>query len=242
MESGTAEMNNRSHTKRAVAALIISLVLSVLYMLFRNWLTDEWVRAYPGWISIGRAWILHLGAFLILWGIPFLLQKTGHMPSRLKGPGNTDDTIGNRIKAVWDAYPLWLKLVALATAVAVGVNSIFDPCLSSTYPIPDGSPWNFSRYMVFMPSYIIYYLAYEFHYRGFLLPALGDRMGSIPALLIHAITPTILHIGLCPTELIGSFPGQVAIGWIALRGGSIWPALFLHAVVGLIPEISMLLT
>lgn len=241
MESGTADMDNRSQTNRAVAALLLSLVLSVLYMFFRNWLTDGWVRMHPGWISIGRAWILHLGAFLILGGLPFLLQKTGHLPSRLKAPGHADDSIGKRIKAVWDAYPLWLKVIALATAVAIGINSYRDPCLSSSYPIPDGSPWSLFRYLVFMPSYILYYLAFEFHYRGFLLPALSDRLGSKTALLIHAITPTILHIGLCPTELIGSFPGQIAIGWIALRGGSIWPALFLHVIVGLIPEIIFLL-
>ncbi len=242
MESGTVEMSNRSQTNIAVTALLLSLALSLLYMIFRNWLTDEWVRMHPGWISIGRAWILHLGAFLILGGLPFLLQKTGHLPSRLKAPGHADDTTGKRIKAVWDAYPLWLKLVALATAVAIGINSHFDPCLRSTYPIPDGSPWSIFRYLVFMPSYVLYYLAFEFHYRGFLLPALGDRFGFKTALLIHAITPTILHIGLCPGELIGSFPGQIALGWIALRGGSIWPALILHVIVGLTLEIAILLT
>ena len=47
---------------------------------------------------------------------------------------------------------------------------------------------------------------------------------------------------LCPGELIGSFPGQIALGWIALRGGSIWPALILHVIVGLTLEIAILLT
>ncbi len=242
MESGTAETGNRSQTRRAVTALLLSLVLSLLYMFFRNWLTDGWVRVHPGWMSIGRAWILHLGAFLILGVVPFLLQNTGRLPSRLKAPWHTDDTIGKRIRAVWDAYPLWMKLIALAIAVAIGINGNSNPCLNSTYPIPDGSPWSLFRYLAFMPSYLIYYMAFEFHFRGFLLPALGDRFGSMPALLMHAITPTILHVGLCPTELIGSFPGQVAIGWIALRGGSIWPALILHAVVGLTLDITILLT
>ena len=241
MESGTAEIDKRLQTDRAIAALLISLVLSLLYMFFRNWLSDGWVRIDPGWISIGRAWILHLGAFLILGVVPFLLQKTGYLPSRLKAPGQTDDTIGKRIRAVWDAYPIWLKVTALLVAVAIGISSYTDPCLSRAYPIPDGAPWNVIRYLAFVPSYLIYYLAFEFHYRGFLLPALGDRFGSKSALLLHAITPTILHVGLCPTELIGCFPGQIALGWIALRGGSIWPVLILHVIVGLTLDISILL-
>jgi membrane protease YdiL (CAAX protease family) len=242
MESGTSEMNQRSQTRRAVAALLLSLVLSLLYMLFRNWMTGGWLRMHPGWISIGRAWILHLGAFLILGVAPFLLQRTGWLPSRLKPPWQPDDPVGKRIRSVWAAYPLWMKLTALVIAAAIGINSNSDPCLSSTYPIPDGAPWNLLRYLAFMPSYLLYYLAFEFHYRGFLLPTLGDRFGSKSSLLLHAITPTILHIGLCPTELIGSFPGQVAMGWIALRGGSIWPALILHAIVGLSLDISVLFT
>ena len=230
METGSVGTSRQTQTYRAVTALSVSLVLSVIYLLFRNWLMGGWIRLEPGWTSIGHAWVLHLGAFLILGVVPFLLRTRGGI------------TFREQIRAVWAAYPLWMKVTAVLIAIGISIGSNTDPCLRSAYPIPDATPWSIVRYLAFMPSYLIYYIAFEYHYRGFLLPVLRERFGSTPALLLQSIPPTLLHIGLCPSELMGSFPGQLALGWIALRGGSYWPAVILHAITGITLDITILLS
>jgi len=250
METGLTDSDRRSQAYRAAAAISISLVLSVAYLLFRNWLTGVWIRSVPGWTSVWRAWVLHLGALAILAAVPFLLQKKAVFSARLRPPGlaepdaatGADPGFGERVRAISSAYPLWMKVAAVVIAVAVSIGNHADPCLRSTYPIPDATPWSVWRYLAFLPSYLIYYIAYEFHFRGFLLPVIRERFGFTSSLLLHSIPSTLIHIGLCPAELYGSFPGQLAFGYLALRGGSFWPALLVHFLTGVTMDISVLVS
>ncbi len=249
METGSVVTNTRSNTFNAATAFLISLALSTIYLLFRNWLAGEWIRLEPGWTSIGRAWVLHLGAFVILGGVPFLLRTKGGFTARLRPRLDGRDTMatgtgsctGERFRAVLAAFPLWFKIAAPLVAMGIAIWSSADPGLRSTYPIPEATPWNVVRYLAFMPSYLVYYVAFEFHYRGFLLPTLRESMNPWAALLLQSIPSTLIHIGLCRTELLGSLPGQLAFGWIALRGGSFWPTVLLHAITGITLDISILL-
>ena len=85
-------------------------------------------------------------------------------------------------------------------------------------------------------------VAFEFHYRGYLMPALMKTTGPTAALLLQSIPSTLIHLGLPTLELVGSFPGQLFLGWIAWRCGSFWPVVALHAVAGISLDLSILLT
>jgi hypothetical protein len=53
-----------------------------------------------------------------------------------------------------------------------------------------------------------------------------------PALVAQGIVFGCIHFTKAPSELGGAFPGGVAVGWLTVRTGSVWPAATLHLVTG----------
>jgi membrane protease YdiL (CAAX protease family)/NAD-dependent dihydropyrimidine dehydrogenase PreA subunit len=62
--------------------------------------------------------------------------------------------------------------------------------------------------------------------RGVLLGALRERIGPWPAVLVTALAFSLLHVSgwsFLPLTVLG-----VALGWLAVRSRSLWPAIVLH--------------
>jgi len=58
---------------------------------------------------------------------------------------------------------------------------------------------------------------------------------SLAAILVSGLLFFMVHIGKGTTELILSFPGGVAVAYMTLRSGSIWPAILAHMAMTAIP-------
>lgn len=79
---------------------------------------------------------------------------------------------------------------------------------------------------------LLFYTAWEFFYRGFILFALRPLIGDRGAILAQTIPSCLWHIGLPPGELIAAIPAGIVFGALALRTRSIlWPFL-LHLGIG----------
>jgi len=84
---------------------------------------------------------------------------------------------------------------------------------------------------------LLFYTAWEFFFRGFVLFGLRDRVGDSIANLIQTIPSCLWHIGGPGGELFSSIPGGFLFGVIALRTRSIlWP-LLLHYLIGVINDL-----
>jgi membrane protease YdiL (CAAX protease family) len=80
---------------------------------------------------------------------------------------------------------------------------------------------------------LLFYPAWEFLFRGFILFGLRRRIGEWPAICLQTIPSCLWHIGMPAGELFSSLAGGVLFGWLALRTGSIvWP-LLLHVLIGI---------
>jgi len=65
---------------------------------------------------------------------------------------------------------------------------------------------------------------------------LGLTGMSLAAILASGLLFGLVHIGKTnPTEVLLSFPGGVAVAYVTLRCGSIWPAVVAHWTMNLIP-------
>lgn len=84
---------------------------------------------------------------------------------------------------------------------------------------------------------LLYYVAWEFFFRGFLLFGLKDRFGSLNAVLIQTISSCLIHIGKPEGEIIGSIIVGVIFGALALRTRSIWFVFLLHVLLGLLTDL-----
>jgi len=71
-------------------------------------------------------------------------------------------------------------------------------------------------------------VAEEIFFRGFVLTGLLKRFGGLRALLLSSLLFGLFHID--PGAILLTFILGVVLGWVYLKTGSIWPAIFAHAL------------
>jgi len=71
-------------------------------------------------------------------------------------------------------------------------------------------------------------MAEEIFFRGFVLPGLMKKFGIIWALVISSAVFGLFHIDL--GAIVPTFALGLALGWVYIKTGSIWPAMFAHGM------------
>ena len=71
-------------------------------------------------------------------------------------------------------------------------------------------------------------MAEEIFFRGFVLPGLVKKFGIIWALVISSVVFGLFHID--PGAIVPTFALGLVLGWVYLKTGSIWPAMFAHGL------------
>jgi membrane protease YdiL (CAAX protease family) len=150
-----------------------------------------------------------------------------------------------------------LFLLALPVALLIGASGGASPDLGSYYPYArDLSKIVGTHGIAHLGGHLaayffLYYLPWEFFFRGFLLMPFAlaarsvcDGLQTDPAqrqaglfllsaaILFQTIPSTMLHFGHPFSELLSAIPAGLVFGYIAYASRSIVPALLLHALVG----------
>jgi membrane protease YdiL (CAAX protease family) len=163
-----------------------------------------------------------LAAFLLLGVLPALLSRRilGRSPRDLGvGLGNVREGL------------LWL-LAGVPIGIAIGWTSATSPALAAVYPL--GAPQlTVASFLPHAIGYTLYYIGFEYHFRGFLLLGLEERIGPWVANVLQAGIVLLVHVGKPSVELAAAFPASILFGWIVLRTRSIWYVVAIHAVVGI---------
>jgi hypothetical protein len=71
---------------------------------------------------------------------------------------------------------------------------------------------------------------------------LGVPAVAWPAIVGQGLVFGCIHFTKAPSELVSAFPGGVAVGWLTVRTGSVWPAAALHLGTGAVVLATMTLT
>lgn len=125
------------------------------------------------------------------------------------------------LKATAFLYFFMLPLVVAAS---------FTPAFAGQYPMARAaatSVWALASYEV---SYGVYFVGWEFVYRGLLCVALYPRLGA-SALVLQAIPFAVMHGGKPELEAYGSILAALALGVVAVRARSFWYGALLHTLV-----------
>jgi membrane protease YdiL (CAAX protease family) len=85
-------------------------------------------------------------------------------------------------------------------------------------------------------GWIVYLLAYEFLFRGFLLFTCIQSFGIWPAIIINILIYSFAHIPQGLKETAGAIPFGLILCYITILSGTIWPAFILHAVLAISNE------
>lgn len=89
--------------------------------------------------------------------------------------------------------------------------------------------------------FFLYYLAWEFMFRGFIQMGLTDKIGAVPAILIQVVASTMLHYGHPASETFGCIAGGILWGFLVYRTRSIFSGWGQHAILGITLDWSLVM-
>lgn len=140
-----------------------------------------------------------------------------------------------------------LGLILGAALLPLSLTSLYllrrDRVLRDYYPFAREAMANPRRFALYEASYFfMYYLPWEFTFRGVVLLGLLTLLphtlaGLAVAVMVQTFLSTIYHIGHPDSEVFGTFLMGIIAGTGTAFVGSIFYALFHHALVGIINDI-----
>jgi membrane protease YdiL (CAAX protease family) len=243
---GQAGTGRRSPTfKAAVALLVGALMLTGLNFIV---LGGAWQQAFQdaAWdLALGlpdgtakdillsfaplyrhAAWTLGCVTFYFL--LPALVVK-GVFRERLRDHG-----------LAWRGFVAHLPVYLLLLAPVLGcvVVASFSPAFQETYPFYR-NPRGWGDLLAWESLYVLQFFSLEFFFRGFWLQSTKERLGALavpamvgPYVMIHFTKPA--------PEAIGALVAGTVLGVLALRTGTIWGGVFVHASVAVSMDLASL--
>jgi membrane protease YdiL (CAAX protease family) len=82
-------------------------------------------------------------------------------------------------------------------------------------------------------AYLLFYLGWEFQFRGFMQHGLRETMGDANAVLVQVLASVLLHIGKPATETYAAIAGGLFWGVLAFRTRSLLSGMLQHFLLGL---------
>lgn len=96
------------------------------------------------------------------------------------------------------------------------------------YPLYEDADRSLAMFLSYEMAYALYFVAWEFFFRGFMTFSLEKTLG-VWAAFVQMLPFVVMHFGKPDLESMSSVFGGIALGWLALRTRSIWYGVFIHA-------------
>lgn len=133
--------------------------------------------------------------------------------------------------------PLYLGLYLFMLPALVYYSQ--DPRFQAVYPFFHHAREAPALLPVWWISYAIMFISLEFFFRGYVVFSLAPRLGLL-ALLCSALPYCLAHYAKPLPEMLGSFPAGLALGYLALRTGSIAGGVLVHLSVAFTMDLLVL--
>jgi len=165
----------------------------------------------------------YLTGFLLMFWVPFFIIKIMFKkPMKAFGIQIGDARYGFRFVAIVVPFIIW---------VAYHISSY--PVIQAEYPLSKSVMHDQWMFLILELFYVLYYVGWEFLFRGFMLFGLEQRYGALTAILFQMIPSAIVHIGKPAGESFGAILAGIIFGYLAIRTRSILYPLLLHGIVGI---------
>ena len=130
---------------------------------------------------------------------------------------------------------LW-TLLLMAFILPMNYINSKKPSNLAVYPQIRKSFWSGGLLLVSALSWIIYLLAYEMLFRGFLLFSSLEILGYWPAIALNTGIYSLVHYPKGSKEAFGAVPLGVLLCVLTIKTGNFWIAFFTHVVLALSNE------
>ena len=225
-----------AETGRAqLVAVLGGLVLLTVYLYQGHY---TWFAPIVGWDgtrgTVGE-WYAHgcqfLLAFALMLVVPVLWIRFG-LKEKLAEHGLC---LGD-----WRFGLPFLGIAMVVLAIPLYINAA-NPEFRAEYPLALLAGRSAGHFLLWESCYLVYYIAWEFFFRGFWQIGLGRRMGIFPAMALQTAVSTVMHIGKPEGETMTAIVGGVALGLVAIRTRSILYVVLIHWYVGMLTDLFCLI-
>ena len=214
---------------RQLKPTVILLVSSLTLITWKCFASPQYLeplaRRYGGFSDPQAAGAIgsFVGALLLLGLLPALIVKLVFREKLVDyGVG-----LGNRLRTV-RTFLIFAPVVLLIAYLSAGSAS-----LASEYPINHlarVSGWGFTLHAL---TYLLFYLGWEFQFRGFMQHGLKELMGATNALLVQVLASVLLHLGKPVSEIYAAIAGGLLWGLLAYRSRSLLSGMLQHFLLGI---------
>jgi membrane protease YdiL (CAAX protease family) len=136
----------------------------------------------------------------------------------------------------FEALPPWWSLLVFPLILLAGYFSARSPSNLDHYPQIRIEYWTLGTLLVSAVSWIVFLVAYEFFFRGFILFSTLSVLEPWPAIALNCALYAFAHFYKGPGETFGAIPVGVLLCYLTLRTGNIWSAVTIHSVMALSNE------
>ncbi|MFH1422455.1 MAG: hypothetical protein ABIH42_07070, partial [Planctomycetota bacterium] len=172
--------------------IIVLLVVPIVLTLFIYYGTQETLQGIA--VRSGAeteseinyySTLLHfLAVFILLFLIPALITKLLiRKPLAAYGLSFGDARFGIVFTAI---------VIPLLVLPLLYIGSRFGD-VSQHYPLSYAAKETFRAFIIYEIAYALYYIGWEFFFRGFLIFGLKEHIGTFPAVLVSVIPSCIMH-------------------------------------------------
>jgi membrane protease YdiL (CAAX protease family) len=135
--------------------------------------------------------------------------------------------LGNRLRTVRS-----FLILAPGCLLAAYLSSR-SPAMRAVYPLSPNAADSPAMFTLHACSYLMFYLGWEFHFRGFLQFGLRESLGRTNALLVQVMASSLLHLGRPGLEVFAAVAGGLLWGVIAYRSRSLLSGFLQHFLLGI---------
>ena len=132
--------------------------------------------------------------------------------------------------------PPWWSFLVVPVILLAGFFNASNPGNLALYPQIRVKDWTPGILALSSISWIVFLVAYEFLFRGFLLFASLEVMGPVAAIALNCSLYAFAHFYKGPVETFGAIPLGILLCYITLLTGNIWSAVIIHTVMALSNE------
>lgn len=207
---------------------LILLLSSVMLVAWKTFGAQSFYRNHAaGLLGLGNtsamAALFHIGMTLVLLGVvPACLMRFAFGASlQSMGLGAGRLLPAAVLLAITIPFILWISY-------ANADNEDFR----LMYPLSREACQSWSMFGMHVASLSLFYLGWEFHFRGFLQNGLSPSLGPFAALWVQVLGSSLLHFGRPDSEIWASIPAGLLWGLQARYTGSIWAGVAQHWLLG----------
>ncbi len=146
-----------------------------------------------------------------------------------------------RLTAGTASFGVPVTLVVWAVSIPLLFFAADDRAIQLTYPWPGA--WagsSVTNLAIWAGIYLLYFVAFEYFYRGFLLRLVAGQWGTQAGIWFQATAATLITLGRPLPELLVSLPLSLLLGVLTVRSRSLLYPIVLHWLIGISIDVFLL--